>query len=313
MKIFHSSVCQSKPQEPITYIVDGLIPRGVIADISGPPGGGKSTILLSLAAAISSGTLWFGLATEKTKTAFISGEASGNDAIGRDLQRLSVSEKTDILFFLPEFEMFRFDSRSQQWITSTEGRAVLDEIRKQGIELLVIDTIGSVVSGSKEIDNDQQRQLARHIRKELKGLTCISISHTNQASAKDDLDWRLHYLSRAGGNGFPGAVRFSGGVSQLQPRDAKTVGIAVDAIVERKLVGFGVSKYNEMPTPVWTNRAPAIFEIKQDGGLVLVKDGREINQTEKIKGNIRRVPEKGKRIAIIARDSKSEDEYGKNW
>lgn len=281
MKKFHSAELLATPSKPISYLVGNLMPAGGILDVSGPPGEGKSTIILSLASCISTGASWFGLAVKKSRAGWITGEASDGDAIGRDLTRLQASTKSDITFLLPDSEMFRFDPHEQKWVTTTEGKDVLSEVRALRIEFLVIDTVGSVIAGSKEIDNDQQRQLARHIRAETIGLTTTTIGHTNQASAKDNIDWRLHYLSKAGGNGFPGAVRWASGVSQIHPRDAAALGIKEDVIGSRRLVAFGASKHNEMPAPCWTNRKPAIFEIKPDGALVLYKDGREIEAAKK--------------------------------
>lgn len=275
MKTFHSSELLATSPKPINYVVDRFIPAGGICDISGPPGEGKSTIALSLVAAISTGSSWFGMRVQQVPAAWISGEASDQDAIARDLHRLKVDGDSDITFILPDVELFRF--ADDVWITTAEGRAVIDSVREKQIGLVVIDTVGSVVAGSKEIDNDQQRQLARHIRAETRGLTVITISHTNQASATESLEWRLHYLSRAGGNGYPGAIRWAAGVSELRSeKDAKAVGLEDYDVAGRRLVAFGASKYNEMPTPDWTNRTPAIFEIKRDGGLVLFKDGREL-------------------------------------
>jgi hypothetical protein len=138
----------------------------------------------------------------------------------------------------------------------------------------VIDTIGSLVAGLQEVDNDQQRQLARHIRAEASGMTVITVSHTNQASTKEALDWRLHYLSRAGGNGYPGAIRWSAGVTRLQESDAGKIGDRLTSveIADAKVVAFGISKHNEMPQPSANNHTPILFEIKQSGELVLIAD-----------------------------------------
>lgn len=272
----HSSQLLFAPPQPIEYLVDELLPLGAGGDVSGPPGEGKSTILLSLAAKISTGAPWFGQKTTQTPCAWISGEASSPAALARDLHRLKVSEDVDILFMLPTSEMFRFIGDT--WTTTSEGEAVLARIRAAQIGFVVLDTIGSLCAGLKEIDNDQQRQLARHLRACLTGLTWITISHTNQASAKDALPWRLHYLSRAGGNGFPGAVRWAAGVSAVVEEDYTLPKCALPAwptAGNPRFVAFGVSKHNEMPAPVWTNRAPSIFEIRGDGSLVLVLDGRE--------------------------------------
>ena len=271
---FHSSELLATPPASIEYLVDGILPLGTGGDVSGPPGEGKSTILLSLCGAISSGRSWFGMRTKHMPVAWITGEASGRDAIARDLHRLRIDANADISFFTVDQEMFRFDGEA--WTTTAEGDAVIEQLRAARIGFVIIDTIGSVCAGLKEIDNDQQRQLARHLRGALAGMTWLTISHTNQASAKDALPWRLHYLSRAGGNGFPGAVRWAAGVAAVTENDYTLPKVKLpDEDRRRRLVGFGVSKHNEMPRAAWTNQHPTIFEIKPDGALVLVIDGRE--------------------------------------
>lgn len=282
MKTFHSSDLLASPPTPIRWMVDGLIQAESGGDTSGMPGEGKSTILLSMAAAVSIGAPWYGLKTALTPTAWISGEASGEAALARDLHRLKITE-SDITFFLPNDVMFRWID--DQWVTTADGRTIIDRIRELKIGFVVLDTIGSLVAGLREIDNDQGRQLARHLRDELHGLTWQTISHTNQASTRDELSWRLHYLSRAGGNGFPGAVRLAGGVSKVrcyfkpnaatETNEGEAFGLNNADVKGKKLIAFGVSKSNETPTPCWTNNSPAIFEIRPDGGLVLVRDGRE--------------------------------------
>lgn len=276
MREFHSTDLLSRPLKPIDYLVDGVFPLGTLGDVSGPPGDGKSTILLSLADHISSGRQWFGRRVRLMPVAWISGEASGEDAIQRDLARIKAGQDSDILFLQPNDEpMFRFDKQFGRWITTSEGAAILQRCRDAGVGFVVFDTIGSLCSGLVEIDNDQQRQLARHLKKEMGCMSGITVSHTNQASARDELAWRLHYLSRAGGNGFPGAVRWAAGVSQLQEDDAERLGgrITREEIRGSRLSAFGVSKHNEMPRPGCNNGSPMVFEIKPDGELVLLVDG----------------------------------------
>ena len=271
---FHSSDLLSQRPPEISYLVDKLIPVGTLGDVSGPPGDGKSTILLSLASAVSVGEPWFGFRTTQTPVAWVSGEASGGDAIARDLHRLRVSKESDIMFILPDEPLFRFDRPAARWITTAEGGGVFQRMRDAGVGFAVIDTIGSLVAGLQELDNDQQRQLARHIKSETVGITTTTVSHTNQASTKESLDWRLHYLSRAGGNGFPGAIRWAGGVTRLQESDTGKIGGRLTSveIAEAKIVAFGISKHNEMPQPPVNNFTPMLFEIKPSGELVLIAD-----------------------------------------
>lgn len=290
MKVFHSAALVSRPAKPIKWLIEGLLPLGTLGDISGSPGDGKSTLALSLADHISRGQRWFGRAVQQMPVVWISGEASDEDAVQRDLQRLNAGRDSDITFILPDEEMFRWDQYKSAWVTTSEGSAVLKHCQEIGAGFIITDTGGSLCAGLKEIDNDQQRQFARYMRRELllaahieielvrRQQTGLNISHTNQMSQKDDLEWRLHYLSRAGGNGFPGAIRWAAGVSLLRPDDAKRLGgrVTEDEIVEARMFAFGISKHNEMPRPSWNNRSPAIFDIKQSGELVMIADGEAI-------------------------------------
>lgn len=306
MREFHSAALLSCPPRQIEWLIHGLLPVGTLADVSGPPGDGKSTIWLSAVDHVSRGAPWFGRATRQTPVAWITGEANDEDALSRDLHRLQAGQGSEILFLLPDTEMFRFDGKA--WITTPEGAAVLQRCRDAQIGLLVIDTLGSVCAGLAEVNNDQQRQLARHLRREAHGATTITVSHTNQASARDELDWRLHYLSRAGGNGFPGAIRWAGGVSALKPEDARALGGRVTEadIRAARLVAFGVSKHNEMPRPDWNNSSPAVFEIKPTGELSLFSDGAVMAMHQRLQ---QAQPRRAKDKKSIEREEKNDDDF----
>lgn len=290
MREFHSASLLSCPPPPFSWLVEGLLPVGTVGDVSGPPGDGKSTILLSLAASISHGEKWFGYATKQMPVAWISGEASGSDAISRDLHRLMISRDADILFLLPEEPLFRYDRQLNNWTTTAEGGAVIQRLRDAEVGFAVFDTVGSLVAGLQEVDNDQQRQLARHIKHETTGITVITVSHTNQSSTKEALDWRLHYLSRAGGNGFPGAIRWAAGVTRLQESDAGKIGDRLSSaeIAAAKIVAFGISKHNEMPMPAASNFTPLLFEIKPNGELVLIADPAAVRLHQRANAAVKR-------------------------
>lgn len=59
---YHAAELLAKQPPPIDWLVGGLLPTGTLGDVSGPPGDGKSTILLSLADHISRGAAWYGQA-----------------------------------------------------------------------------------------------------------------------------------------------------------------------------------------------------------------------------------------------------------
>lgn len=280
MKVFHSADLVSRPAKPIKWLIEGILPLKGGGDVFGPPNDGKSTVVMTIADHVSRGADWFGHKTTKVPVAWITGEASDEDAIQRDMQRLNVGRDSDIIVLFAEEPMFRWEpAGAGRWITTDEGGAIINRCHEAGVGLAVVDTTGSVVAGLKELDNDQQRQLARHIRRSFGVIAPLTISHTNQSSAEGKLDWRLHYMSRAGGNGFPGAIRWAAGISRLQPQDAEKLGgrVTAEEIEQSKLIAFGISKHNEMPRPAdCNNHQPMIFEMRDDGGLSLVADGKAV-------------------------------------
>ena len=102
------------------------------------------------------------------------------------------------------------------------------------------------------------------------GCFFLVVGHTNQASARELLSWRLHYTARSGGNGLPGVMRYCFGVTRLHLHDSKISGFAEDSLKSRRLLACGVSKGNELPFRSWSDTNPAFFEICSDGQLVRV-------------------------------------------
>ena len=135
-------------------------------------------------------------------------------------------------------------------------------------------TILSAAQGCDLLDGPQQYALGQAIRRWAK-VTCaavtITVSHTNQASALQGLSDRLDYLSRAGGNGYPGSLRHLAGLTRLRKDEVP----GLDPAQDRTLFAVGVSKHNESPPTRWAHYAPAIFS-QACGRLELVMDGAEV-------------------------------------
>ncbi|PZP62252.1 MAG: hypothetical protein DI596_03830 [Azospira oryzae] len=290
IEIVDAAELLASPAPQIDWLVHGLIPLGTVGDVFGPPGDGKSTIVMDLALSISSGAgSWFGLRCASGQVVILGGERSGKDALARDLHRAAQGRRPDrgmLLFpcladadFPP---MWRWDRQAQEWCATDWCQALTAWLAASPPVLVIIDTLLSVASGLDVLDVSQGYSLGQTIRRwarDLGGPTVLTVSHTSQAMARDELPWRLHWLSRQGSSGFPGAVRWAAGVSRIKDDDelAKVLGLAERAR-EGGLVALGVSKHNEMPRPVWNNQAPAIFHQRADGSLLLVKDGREVSK-----------------------------------
>jgi hypothetical protein len=168
------------------------------------------------------------------------------------------------------------DDGAGRWELTQWGQKISDWLMGANITMVVLDTIASAAQGSDLLDQPQQYQLGQTIRRWSRDVglqVCITVSHTNQASASVGLHDRLDYLSRAGGNGFPGALRHLGGLTKLRKHEVP----GVQPETDRTLFAFGFSKHNESPQPDWTNHCPAVFS-QRSGRVELVLDGREVAQ-----------------------------------
>ena len=292
IQIIDAAALLTTPPPPVQWLVEGYLPLGTVGDMSGPPGEGKSTLSLDLALAVASGTeAWYGLRCASGRVAILGGERSGVDAFARDLHRTAQARTIDAGRLLMPADnvgecppLWAWDRQLNTWMPTAWGATVTEWLAEAQPALIIIDTLMSAALGCDQLDNPQQYALGREVQRWARSLgkpTVLSISHTNQASAKDSLAWRLHYLSRAGGNGLPGALRWVTGVSQVRPDDelAQTLGLAEQA-AHHRLIAIGSSKHNEMPAPAWSHEHPAIFELRPDGGLLLVRDGQTVAQCQ---------------------------------
>lgn len=267
---------------PIQYLVDGILPLGTVGDISGPPGDGKSSLVGHLAMSVATKqTMWFGRKIAGGKVAIIGGEKSRREVWIRDLHRTwpkgaARPEPGNLCIYGEQEPLWTWANGTGLWKETDTYSRVFEYLQAMQPVLVILDTIMRVAEGGNQIDNVQQAALGRKIEAlgRTLGTTILTVSHSNQSSTKEPLSWRLHYMSRAGGNGLPGILRWCAGVTRLQATDLPLQGLDVtaDDLQSRKLIAFGVSKHNEMPTPHWSHNVAALFEIDNTGALFLLKD-----------------------------------------
>ncbi|MHB9042540.1 AAA family ATPase [Acidithiobacillus sp.] len=284
IRIIDAARLLASPPPRIEWAIQNILPAGTVGDIFGPPGEGKSSLTLDFAIAVASGAgNWFGLPCIAGPVALLGGERSGDAAFARDLHRASQGRNIDPgMLILPQNEcgdcppMWAWNKQLDRWVTTPWGKQVNDWLIAIKPVLILIDTLASAASGSDIVDQPQQYALGTTLRQWAKTLgdpTVLTISHTNQTSAIQEVARRLHYLSRAGGNGLPGALRWICGVSRLRGGEMDMVPSGHDYDPRdpvKRFLAFGVSKHNEMSLPLWTPERPAIFQMKPDGGLVMV-------------------------------------------
>ena len=268
-----ATICH-EPLEPFEWLVNGLFPRSGAGTMDGPPDSGKSSLALSLAICIANGGgSWFGQEATGGPVVVLGGEKSSRKVWRRDFERLGKVNRPG-MFFIPELRdpLWEWSKQTGKWIRSKAYSEALKGIKRIKPVMVIGDTIMRITAGIEELNNTQQAYLGREMEEFSRELGCLFlvIGHTNQSSARESLNWRLHYTARSGGNGLPGVMRYCFAVTRLHEHDSKTTGIPEDSLNFRRLLACGVSKGNELPWRAWSETNPAFFEIRPDGQLAKI-------------------------------------------
>lgn len=251
------------------WLVQGLIPTGVVADLFGPPGIGKSTILTSLALAIAAGDrTWAGLQITNGKVVVLGGEKSSESAWAETRDKLGYSHiEPDRFYVLDCPPILAWDKRTETWMKNDETYTeVTSHIQQIQPILVVVDTIARIAIGQDVINYAQQALLGITLESIAKQwqTTIITVSHSNQSSSKEDLPGRLDWMSRTGGSGLPGILRLVFACTDIRSDDYQNIddeNIREMASCGANLVAFCASKANEF-MPVWHTRGDiAVFEV----------------------------------------------------
>ena len=278
-------ICQ-QPVSPVEWLVDRIFPRSGAGTVDGPPESGKSSLVVNLAATIANGGgCWFGQDCLSGPVVVLGGEKSSRAVWRRDFERLGKVTRPGS-FLIPELDgqLWKWDRREGVWFKTPSYAEAVRGIKKIKPALVIGDTIMRLGLGIDQIDNAQQAALGLELEELAAEAGCLflTIGHTNQASTKEILSWRLHYLSRAGGNGLPGVLRYCFAVTRIHRADVQKNGelegmFSPEEVSFRKLIACGVSKGNEIPTAAWTNNNPAFFEIMPFGEIMMLDRNRFVS------------------------------------
>lgn len=278
-------ICR-QPVSPIEWLVDRVFPRTGAGTVDGPPESGKSSLIVNLAATIANGGgCWFGQDCLSGPVVVLGGEKSSHAVWRRDFERLGKVTRPGN-FLIPEFDgpLWKWDRREEIWIKNPSYAEAVRGIKRIKPVLVIGDTIMRLCLGIDLMGITQQAALGLELEALAAEAGCLflTIGHTNQASTKEALSWRLHYLARAGGNGLPGVLRYCFAVTRIHRFDVEKKGelegmFSPEEVSLRKLIACGVSKGNEIPTASWTNNNPAFFEIMPSGEIMMLDRNRFVS------------------------------------
>ena len=256
---------------PREHIIQNLIPRGIAIALHGPPGTGKSVFLTKMTVSVASGQPFYGMETFPGRVMYISNEWSDEDEVCRiwyEKTRNIAAGRIDLVRSGPLLEWVSVDAggrRKNVWKFTKRGSQILRRLEHTNPDLIILDTVLGLCSGVEQLNNSMTYALGDLLQKEIGtnfGAALIAVAHTSQSSSKESLEQRLHYAAMAGGNGLPGALRMTIGLTKVQPSDFGTE----VAGFSRNIVAVGSSKFNvDGFRPLWTNNKPGYFSWGQTG------------------------------------------------
>ena len=164
------------------YLIEGLFPESSLILLTGESGHGKSTVVLSLANAVATGSTFLGRKCEQRKVLFIDGE-NGLQVYHERFRRLNIQENKNMFFW---GLWFRPEPNSDGLKAKTQTFRELMRFAAEERPLLVFDSLVAFHPGSEQDSSetrsymDQFRQLANV------GATVIVIHHIGKGdSAKE--------------------------------------------------------------------------------------------------------------------------------
>ncbi|UXE04428.1 DNA primase/helicase [Mycobacterium phage Funsized] len=128
---------------PPEYVIEGLIEHGGLSCIVGPPGMGKSTVVLDMACHIATGKSWQGRRTLKTRVLYLPGEG-----LSGAVQRLRAWEDAHQMDLGDDLllgdSIILVKAENEAW------GEIAAYIARQGIGVVIFDTFARMSSGLEE-------------------------------------------------------------------------------------------------------------------------------------------------------------------
>lgn len=162
---------------PPEYIIDGLIEHGGLSSVIGPPGVGKSTVVLDMLCHIATGKSWQGRTTRKTRVLYLPGEG-----LSGAVQRLKAWEDAHDVDLADDLLLgngiILVSAQNEAW------GEIAAYIVRQGIGLVVFDTFARMSAGLEENSATDVGKAVRRFDKlrELTNAGVCVVHHTAKGS-----------------------------------------------------------------------------------------------------------------------------------
>jgi len=254
----------SEPIPEIEYILDGMLPAGAVALLSGREGSLKSWIALEWAHAVAEGNHWLGKSTKNVSVLFVDAEMQLNLLRSR-VRPLGGSKNLHIWHW-----------QSEKFPSSLNHRGFREFSRRY--KLIVIDCLKRFMEGLDENSSQDMAVITKQLRELTRyGATVLALHHAPKDSAK---------------HGYRGSTELGAGVDICMNWERiERNGMDIIQLTAPK------TRYPEDPRMILrvirTPEKPIFEDATREGGIEAINQLEA--KLERIEGIIRNIAEAGGR------------------
>jgi len=172
--------------EPVEWLIEGVIPKGSFTALYGPPGSFKSFIALDIAEAIATGRAWMGRPVKQTGAVlYLAGEGFGG--IGARIKACKLHHQTEdgAPIYIVRHQL---NLRSSAEDFNALMMAVVTLVEQTGMEfsLAIVDTLARAFGGGNENSSEDMGAFITAMGKVQEFLNCalMVLHHSGKDAAK---------------------------------------------------------------------------------------------------------------------------------
>ena len=172
--------------EPVEWLIEGVIPKGSFTALYGPPGSFKSFIALDIAEAIATGRTWMGRDVKQTGAVlYLAGEGFGG--IGARIKACKMHHQTEdgAPIYIVRHQL---NLRSSAEDFNALMMAVVQLVEQTGMEfsLAIVDTLARAFGGGNENSSEDMGAFITAMGKVQEFLNCalMVLHHSGKDAAK---------------------------------------------------------------------------------------------------------------------------------
>lgn len=172
--------------EPVEWLIEGVIPKGSFTALYGPPGSFKSFIALDIAEAIATGRAWMGKEVKQTGAVlYLAGEGFGG--IGARIKACKMHHQTEdgAPIYIVRHQL---NLRSSAEDFNALMMAVVTLVEQTGMEfsLAIVDTLARAFGGGNENSSEDMGAFITAMGKVQEFLNCalMVLHHSGKDAAK---------------------------------------------------------------------------------------------------------------------------------